>query len=507
MGHYANECPNKKGKVGNAIQAVTFGELQSIGDDDIHIDDFSYLLYEETISENEDDNTADTAPTSVSDNPPSENPSEEDEENEESNVEEDDYDSEGGYSDSSNEDEDPTGPYYATGALIKKVDIPDKFDNRRIYSFGTMLVVKQKNGVLFHIGDLDSIDNDVSQLATSGVSLCQKPEVYQRGQRIDPHWILLDSHSTIDMFSNEHLLQNIRASKHTMRVRGTGGVESTNLIGNLPGYGEVWYKQDSIANILSLARVCSIYQVTFDSDHGNCFVVHRPDTFDLHFCQSREGLYYYDTRNEEFSLVHTVAQNKQMYTDRQVNQAESARRLYAMIGRPSNVDFENIIRLHIIPDCPTTIDDVCVANKIFGPDVGSLKGKTTRRKPSRVQSDVVFVPSELVQIHKNVILAVDVMFVNSQPFFVSISRNIKFTTIQALPNRTHDNLMHAIKAILSLYSQAGFHIQTVLADGEFEHLRTACIDVGIHLNTTSANEHVLDIERQIRVLKERARAI
>lgn len=120
---------------------------------------------------------------------------------------------------------------------------------------------------------------------------------------------------------------------------------------------------------------------------------------------------------------------------------------------------------------------------------------------------MIFVPPELIQIHKNVLLTIDVMFVNSHPFFVSISRNIKFTTIQALPNRTHDSLMIALKAILGIYNKAGFHIQTVLADGEFEHLRPACVDAGIHLNTTSANEHVIDIERQIRVLKERARAI
>jgi hypothetical protein len=72
---------------------------------------------------------------------------------------------------------------------------------------------------------------------------------------IPKSWILLDNQSTLDVFANPTLLKNIRVSKKSMHIDSTGGVSHTNLIGELPGYGTVWYHKGGIANILSLAWV------------------------------------------------------------------------------------------------------------------------------------------------------------------------------------------------------------------------------------------------------------
>jgi hypothetical protein len=58
------------------------------------------------------------------------------------------------------------------------------------------------------------------------------------------------------------------------------------------------------------------------------------------------------------------------------------------------------------------------------------------------------------------------------------------------------------------YLQCGFHITTVHADGEFSPLKTLIESMpgGPMVNLASANEHVPEIERQIRVVKERCRA-
>ena len=47
---------------------------------------------------------------------------------------------------------------------------------------------------------------------------------------------------------------------------------------------------------------------------------------------------------------------------------------------------------------------------------------------------------------------------------------------------------------------------TALMDGEFVPMRTALLKMGVLLNTASASEHVPEIERQHRVIKEPARA-
>jgi hypothetical protein len=109
--------------------------------------------------------------------------------------------------------------------------------------------------------------------------------------------------------------------------------------------------------------------------------------------------------------------------------------------------------------------------------------------------------------YQNVTLCIDVMFVNDIPMLVSISRNIRFATIEALPNRTGANLVKAIKSIVQIYRQAGFKVTMALMDGEFDKIRGDLADMGIVLNETARDEHVGDIERFIRTLKERIRAI
>lgn len=53
----------------------------------------------------------------------------------------------------------------------------------------------------------------------------------------------------------------------------------------------------------------------------------------------------------------------------------------------------------------------------------------------------------------------------------------------------------------------GFKIHTALMDGGFAHLQDACHLLQIQLNTTSRDEHVGEIERYIRTIKERMRAV
>jgi len=41
------------------------------------------------------------------------------------------------------------------------------------------------------------------------------------------------------------------------------------MVGDLPGYGTVWYHESGIANILSLANVMKNHTVEFNSESGN----------------------------------------------------------------------------------------------------------------------------------------------------------------------------------------------------------------------------------------------
>ena len=91
---------------------------------------------------------------------------------------------------------------------------------------------------------------------------------------------------------------------------------------------------------------------------------------------------------------------------------------------------------NLIPNCPVTRRDIIAAEHIFGPDVGALKGKTTRRWPIGVGLyNHTPIPSAIVKQYHDVILAVDILYINKLPFIATISRYIHFRTVVFLHNQ------------------------------------------------------------------------
>jgi len=54
--------------------------------------------------------------------------------------------------------------------------------------------------------------------------------------------------------------------------------------------------------------------------------------------------------------------------------------------------------MNVKKNCPVTIIDVNAAEKIFGPALSTLKGKTTRQSPKPVIRDEIELPNEIVNI-------------------------------------------------------------------------------------------------------------
>ena len=93
------------------------------------------------------------------------------------------------------------------------------------------------------------------------------------------------------------------------------------------------------------------------------------------------------------------------------------------------------------------------------------------------------------------------------PFIATISRHIRFRTVEFLHNQKAITLTEHIKQVNRLYQQRGFRPIYALMDGQFEQLCGDLAEMGIQLNTVSNDEHVPEIEHQIRTLKEETRAI
>jgi hypothetical protein len=162
-----------------------------------------------------------------------------------------------------------------------------------------------------------------------------------------------------------------------MKLQSNG---STMKINHKASINEVWFSKDAITNIITLSNLIKQYRVTYDSN-DKMFVVHRADVDapNMEFKMHKSGLYYFNPKDSDFTFnIDTVSNNKKGFTKRQIQVAEQARTLYAMLGYPSAKDFKWVIQSNQIKDCPVTVQDVITAHKIWGKNIAALKGKTTR---------------------------------------------------------------------------------------------------------------------------------
>jgi hypothetical protein len=83
------------------------------------------------------------------------------------------------------------------------------------------------------------------------------------------------------------------------------------------------------------------------------------------FVPSLIGLYYVDIQKVDFNLLQTRADNALYFSQRQIENAKKARELYMKIGTLSMADFKNIIKMNGIQNCPITIENINIAEKIW----------------------------------------------------------------------------------------------------------------------------------------------
>jgi hypothetical protein len=71
-----------------------------------------------------------------------------------------------------------------------------------------------------------------------------------------------------------------------------------------------------------------------------------------------------------------VQENYEGFTKKDVINAKEVWQAQGLIGNPSKKDFKGMVSNHLIPKCPVTYADITNAQKIFGPDLPSIHGKT-----------------------------------------------------------------------------------------------------------------------------------
>ena len=247
-------------------------------------------------------------------------------------------------------------------------------------------------------------------------------------------------------------------------------------------------------------------RVSHDSAADDRFIVHKPNE-KLHFDEAPNGLHHHDVSNGQIASVQTVKNDKKKFTENQVARAEEALAACTKTGCPAPKDCRSLIKNCSVNDCSVTVEDVKTMEKIFGPNAHALKRKTVQRQPSAVEIDCIEVPCEIMKSHKKVTLTGDAFFPQGHPFFVSLSCGVKFNTTEDLEDMTAENLSAALGQVFDLCRWPGFDVTATSMDLQFKSVHHFCSESGVVLNACSADEHVPEIERFTRTLKEQICAL
>jgi len=328
---------------------------------------------------------------------------------------------------------------------------------------------------------------------------------------LQPNHLYIDTCASYASTPYRSLFKNMQESDRGLVGHSNCGLTTMTTVGDLGNIRGMWLNESGIANIVPLDLISKIWRITYDSYDGmnaGHFVIHT-DHGNIKVHKNEKGMPFIDIDGVDgevaLDFVQMVHGNMEGFTQREVEEARAAREAQGMIGHPTDCNFLGMVRANYILNCPVTQSAVKNANQIFGPDLAGVRGRTVRRPPEAVRTDFVHIPQVILERHRLVVLTADVIFVNGIPFLVSLARGLNLLTAEFLPTRTAKSLASRFEQIKHMYARGGFTVGTILMDNEFEKVRA--LVPGLHINTTAAKEHVPEIERRIRLIKERGRGI
>ena len=245
------------------------------------------------------------------------------------------------------------------------------------------------------------------------------------------------------MICNRELLHGIHKVDRGLSVRCNAGVRTTQLKGYLGDFPElVWFDPGGVANVLSLHIIIKYYRVSYDSAVSDEFLIEVSSNTTLHFTPTAKGLYAYSecrgSPSTAWAFVTTVTDKRDLYTKRAYQDTVTTRQAQNIMMFPGVRQLYKIADQNLLRNSPITRADIRAAEDIFGPNLGALKGKTPARRSTVVSGGRDGVPPDILDRHRDLVVSMDIFFINKIPFLLTTSRNLHFGTVEAIPNRQVD---------------------------------------------------------------------
>ena len=176
----------------------------------------------------------------------------------------------------------------------------------------------------------------------------------------------------------------------------------------LGGFGTVHFNEEAMANIIALKDLREEGKVTYDGDQEDAFCVQ-----DIKFAANEQGLYVYkpepiflnDVKKENghSAGVCLAGKKKQTekaiergFTNKQIERAKKVREFYHVGGAPTFRNLKMILHQNLFQKYPVTVEDVNLAEKIFEPNMSTLKGRSTRPKSLVVANNYIEISTTVI---------------------------------------------------------------------------------------------------------------
>jgi hypothetical protein len=162
-----------------------------------------------------------------------------------------------------------------------------------------------------------------------------------------------------------------------------------------------------------------------------------------------------------------------------------------------------------IPGCEVTTNNAKAAEAIWVQSVLKMKGNTVRKNATRMTQGIVKVPTELIKLHQNMELAIDVFFINKHIFFTTFSTKICFTKITHLTTHNKKMIWEALHLIHKMYLLRGLRIFVIKGDQDFASISDQVVTLPKtpSVDWAAAVQHCGLIKRNIRFVKEKVQSL
>ena len=185
----------------------------------------------------------------------------------------------------------------------------------------------------------------------------------------------------------------------------------------------------------------------------NAIILHGADKQQHRYILPRKGLYKWEhtmdptTNNPCWFFVTIIHDQADHYTHCTYECTQAARHLQNIAMHPASHHMSDIAISHL-HNCPFTKEDIWAADDIFGPNLGSLKGKTVWHPNKHIQAMTSAVPQSILKLHWDVVLSMDIMFMNKLLFLVTSSCNLHFSMVESLLNHQVSTVTTCLKKVI-----------------------------------------------------------